>query len=697
MNQDFFSPQTHGFVRVAVATPTVTVAEPQRNCVELIRIARNADAQGCAITLFPELSLSAYTNDDLFFQSALLDSVLQAIESVRHASEDLSGVLIAGAPLRHRHRLYNTAVVFHRGRVLGVVPKVYIPNYGEFYEKRYFSSGQAIRGETMELGQQDVPFGCDLLFKASDQPSVVLALEVCEDLWAPVPPSTYSTMAGATIVANPSASNITVGKAQHRRAYLRSHSARCLCAYLYAGAGAGESTTDLAWDGHSMIFESGELLAENSRFSAHDQLRIADVDTDLLQQQRLRVSSFKDCAEYTDTPSPSRVIQFQISYQTQIASGLHRPLSRWPFLATSRSAMRIECDEVFEIQVQGLVTRLKSSAIEKVVVGVSGGLDSTLALLVCAKAMDVMGRPREGVLAYTLPGYATSRQTLKSAWALMRSLGVSAGEIDICDVSDVTLRDIAHPAANGARDYDVTYENVQAGARTAYLFRLANAHQAIVVGTGDLSELALGWCTYGVGDQMAHYNVNSSIPKTLVQQLLFHSASEDRFGPEVSSVLHTILAIEISPELVPGDGDAPAQRTEQLIGPYELHDFFLYYIVRFGFHPSKVAYLAWQAWNGSHDHGDTPARSVHKIYSLLEIRRWLRVFVQRFVGGSQFKRSAMPNGPKVTAGCSLSPRGCWRAPSDASATVWLRELDDKVPACDGSIVSESRKEPTHVV
>jgi NAD+ synthase (glutamine-hydrolysing) len=507
-------------------------------------------------------------------------------------------------------------------------------------------------------------------------------VEVCEDLWVPVPPSTWAALAGATVLANLSASNITIGKAEYRKNLCAGQSAKCVAAYLYTAAGPGESSTDLAWDGHALIYENGELLQESERFAARPQVILADVDLDRLRQDRMRLSSFHDAAlDYRDRLAALRRIPLQLEIPAA-ADRLLRTVPRFPFVPADPATRDQRCYEAYSIQVQGLAQRLRATGIERAVIGISGGLDSTQALLVTVGAMDLLGRSRDRVLAYTMPGFATSARTLANARRLMQALGVRSGEIDIRPSCLQMLRDIGHPFAEGHPVYDVTFENVQAGERTSHLFRLANQHGALVVGTGDLSELALGWCTYGVGDQMSHYNVNASVPKTLIRHLIRWLIAARRVDAETAAVLADILATPVSPELVPpGGATQPTQRTEDVIGPFELQDFNLYFTTRFGFRPSKVAYLAWQAW-GDASRGVWPdfiPESERHAYDLATIRRWLEVFLVRFFQQSQFKRSAMPNAPKVGSGGSLSPRGDWRAPSDAGADVWLEELRRNVP------------------
>lgn len=672
----FLNLYRHGMARVAVATPRVHLAEPAANAARIAALCRRADAEGAVLLLLPELSLSAYAIDDLLHQGALLDAVEAALAGLAAETAGLRPVLLVGAPLRVEGRLHNCAVVLHRGRVLGAVPKSHLPNYREFYEARHFAPAAAAVADTVRLGGRPVPFGTDLLFEAEDLPGFCLGIEICEDVWVPIPPSARAAMAGATVIANLSASNATVGKADWRHALASVTSGRQICAYLYSAAGRGESTTDLAWDGQAMIYENGALLAETERFAAQETLVLADIDLERLTAERLRTGSFADCARENPPGRPFRRIALRLDPPAGDL-GLRRAVSRFPFVPDDAARLDALCAEAYAIQTEGLRQRLGASGIGKVVIGVSGGLDSTQALLVAVQAMEALGRPRSDVLAYTLPAFATSARTKTNAWALMRALGVTAAEVDMTPACRQMLRDLGHPAADGAPVYDVTFENVQAGARTSFLFRVANHENGLVLGTGDLSELALGWATYGVGDQMSHYAVNASVPKTLIQHLLRWVAARGLFGDAVSATLRDILATDISPELVPGQGAEPAQRTEDFIGPYALQDFSLYYLTRFGLRPSKVLYLAWHAWHDAEAGAWPPGieGAARRAYDFATMERWLRVFLHRFFATSQFKRTAIPNGPKISSGGSLSPRGDWRAPSDSSAAVWLAELD----------------------
>ena len=673
----FLNPFAHGFARVAVAVPRLRVADPAFNGAESVALLEQAAAQGAVVVAFPELGLAAYTCDDLFHQRALLEGCEEALATIAAASRRLGVVAIVGMPLRVDHRLFNCAVVVHAGRVLGVVPKTYLPNYGEFYEARQFNSaGTALSREVRLLGS-DVPFGADMLFKATNLPLLTIHCEICEDVWVPIPPSSYAALAGATVLVNLSASNITIGKSDYRHRLVSVQSARCLAAYLYSSAGLGESTTDLGWDGQALIYESGDLLAQSERFVAGSHFISADVDLDRVSRERMRQNSFGDSVEnHKARLQAFRTIGFELTIPEAPAQPLQRRLERFPYVPADTTHRDERCSEVYSIQVQALVQRLSATGIAKVVIGVSGGLDSTHALLVCARAMDVLGLPRANILAYTMPGFATSERTLAQARRLMTAVRCTAQEIDIRPSCKQMLDDIGHPYARGETLYDVTFENVQAGERTSHLFRLANLHGALVAGTGDLSELALGWSTYGVGDHMSHYNVNASVPKTLIKHLVRWVAQSGSVAAGDDDVLDDILATEISPELVPaGVAEQPGQSSEASVGPYELQDFHLYYVLRYGFLPTKVAFLAYTAWHdrtrGEWPDGPDVAR--HQ-YSLAEIKKHLGTFLYRFFKTSQFKRSCVPNAPKVGSGGSLSPRGDWRAPSDSEATVWLAEL-----------------------
>ena len=678
---DFFSAYRHGFARVAACTHRTVLANPAANAESVLRIARSCHDDGVAVAVFPELTLSGYSIEDILLQDSLLDAVESALAELVVESADLLPVLVVGAPLRHLHRIYNTAVVIHRGAILGVAVKSYLPTYREFYERRQSAPGDDMRGTIRLLGA-DIPFGPDLLFDATDVPGLVLHVEICEDMFVPVPPSALAALAGATVLANLSGSPITIGRADDRKLLARSASARCLAAYIYSAAGEGESSTDLAWDGQTMIYENGRLLAESQRFPSGERRSVADVDLDLLRAERLRMGTFDDNRRHHQGDLESfRRIGFHLDPPGG-EIGLHREVERFPFVPSDRVRLEQDSYEGYNIQVSGLEQRLRALKYPKVVIGVSGGLDSTHALIVAAKAMDREGRPRSDILAFTLPGFATGERTRNNAIRLSQALGVTFEELDIRDTAKLMLSEIGHPFGRGEAVYDVTFENVQAGLRTDYLFRIANQRGGIVLGTGDLSELALGWSTYGVGDQMSHYNVNGGVPKTLIQHLIRWVISSRQFDDEVGLILQSVLDTEITPELVPTEAGEEVQSSEAKVGPYALQDFNLFWVLRYGFRPSKIAFLAWHAWNDPASGNWPPGFPAGKrpAYSLAEIRHWLGVFAQRFYSFSQFKRSALPNGPKVSGGGSLSPRGDWRAPSDMAATVWLDEIEREIPS-----------------
>ena len=684
---DFYSAYDQGFARVAACTIPVAIADPAANARTVLEQARACHEDGVAVAVFPELSLCGYAIDDLVLQDTLLTGVQDAIATVVEGSTDLMTMIVVGAPLVHGTRVLNCAVIIHRGRVLGVAPKSYLPTYREFYERRWFASGDDRRGSTITIDGTGavVPFGPDLIFTAADLPGLKLHVEVCEDMWVPIPPSAEASLAGATVLANLSGSPITVSRAEDRRLLVRSASARCSAAYVFAAAGQGESTTDLSWDGQTMVYECGELLAETERFPDGPRRAVTDVDLDRIRQERMRQGTFDDNRRtYDDRIREFRTVSFELKPPTGDI-GLRRKVDRFPFVPDDPERLALDCYEAYNIQVSGLEQRLHAIGQPKVVIGVSGGLDSTHALIVAAKAMDRLGRPRSDIHAFTLPGFATGETTKSYATRLAGSLGVTFEEIDIRPAARQMLEDLEHPYADGEEVYDVTFENVQAGLRTDYLFRLANHRGGIVLGTGDLSELALGWCTYGVGDQMSHYTVNSGVPKTLVQHLIRWVIDSGQFAghdghSDTNKVLLEILEQEITPELVPTkEGDKP-QATEDSVGPYSLQDFTLHAVLRHGMRPSRIAFLAWHAWRDI-DAGEWPTgfpEERRQAYDLETIRQWLVVFVERFFA-SQFKRSALPNGPKVSSGGTMSPRGDWRMPSDAAPTAWLAEIEANVP------------------
>ncbi len=676
----FRSPYRHGFIRVAGCVPMTAVADPGRNAAETIALLERGHAEGVALMTFPELGLSAYSIDDLFHQEALLDAVEAGLASLVEASRKLRPAFVVGAPLRGESRLYNCAVVIQGGTILGVVPKTYLPNYREYYERRWFASGLGVTGRTLKLAGQTAPFGTDLLFDIEmlGKAAATFAVEICEDVWTPEPPSTAAAMAGAEILLNLSASNIVIGKARERQLLCASQSLRCQAAYVYSAAGPGESTTDNAWDGQAAVFELGAQLVESQRFPTASTLAVADIDVLRLRQERRRTVTFGDAA-VSRPRTPFRRIAVEIAPPEGVLD-LARPLERFPFVPSDSARLAEECHEAYNIQVQGLAQRLKSTRLEKLIIGVSGGLDSTQALLVAAKVMDSLGLPRTNVLAWTLPGFATSEGARANAWRLMTALGVTAAELDIRPTAMTMLKAMGHPFASGQPVHDITFENVQAGLRTDYLFRLANQHGGLVVGTGDLSELALGWCTYGVGDHMSHYNPNGSVSKTLIQHLIRFVAGSGEVDENTAEVLRDVLASEISPELIPASHSGETQSTEAFVGPYALQDFNLHYLARYGFPPSRIAYLSFEAW-GPHSTRAWPAgipAKDRKTHDLPVIKTWLRLFLTRFFA-NQFKRSAVPNGPKISSGGALSPRGDWRMPSDARVDAWIAELDANTP------------------
>ncbi|MFT3660033.1 MAG: NAD(+) synthase [Gordonia sp. (in: high G+C Gram-positive bacteria)] len=668
---------SHGFARISAAVPLLALADPRRNAERTVELIRRAHDAGSAVVAFPELGLCGYSVDDLVQQDALLDAVREALEEVTADTAGLRPLVAVGAPLRVDDALFNCAVLIQNGQILGVTPKSYLPNYREFYEQRYFAAARDAVVDTIVLGGREVPFGPDLIFTATDLPGLRVHAEVCEDGWVPIPPSTWASLAGATVLLNLSGSPVTIGKEGYREALVTGTSARCVAAQVYVASGFGESTTDLAWDGDALIAENGTLLQRSEAFSMEAQTITADVDLDRLRQERARMISLRDqVGDHAERARRFRRIEFTLGGLDEPDSDLRRLVPRFPFVPASDADRERRCREVMNIQVQGLAQRLRATGLERIVIGVSGGLDSTLALLVAVETFDRLGLPRTDILAYTMPGFATGTATLARSHVLMDSLGVTGTELDIRPSCLQMLTDLGHPFADGEPVYDVTFENVQAGERTSHLFRLANQRGGIVLGTGDLSELALGWCTYGVGDQMSHYNVNGSVPKSLIQHQIRWMISAGSYRDDTTAALREILDDVISPELVPAGADGAVQSTEDAVGPYELHDFFLYHLTRFGYRPSKIAYLAEQAWR-DRSTGLWPAMmsdDERHEYDAATIRHWLEVFLKRFMS-SQFKRTAMPNGPKIGSGGSLSPRGDWRAPSDAPSTAWLDALD----------------------
>ena len=706
----FRSAYDQGFARVAAVTLPVVLADPAANAQAIIEQVRVLSDRGVALAVFPELSLTGYSIDDLVLADVLLADVLSAIETIRAASAELLPAIVVGAPLREGDRLYNCAVVIVGGEVRGVIPKAYLPNYREFYDKRYFADGAATDASWIDLpgvrcGRDDgsdapdtsAAFGIDLLFKVEDVEDLTFHVEVCEDMWVPVPPSSLAALAGATVLVNLSGSPITVGRAEDRELLARASSSRNLAAYVYAAAGQGESSTDLAWDGQTFVYENGTLLGQTERFPDGPRATVVDVDLEGLAGERLRQGSFADnrlrmgvgSDGFADSLNPRSPVLRTVILERGALSvprtdiGLERSVDRFPFVPDDPERLAQDCYEAYNIQVAALVQRLGAIGRPKIVIGVSGGLDSTHALIVAARAVDRLGLGRDHIQAITMPGFATSAGTKKNALALATALGCHVEELDIRPLAEQMLAVMKHPYGLGERGrevYDVTFENVQAGLRTDLLFRIAGQRRGIVLGTGDLSELALGWCTFGVGDQMAHYGVNAGIPKTLIQHLIRWVASEGLFGEEVGRVLLSILGTEISPELVPaGDGE-PIQSTQAMIGPYALQDFTLWHVLRRGARPSRIAFLAEKAWSDA-EAGSWPAGLPEEekvAYDLATIRAWELLFFKRFFA-NQFKRSTLPNGPKVVSGGSLSPRGDWRMPSDCGSGPWIAELERNVP------------------
>ncbi len=677
----FFDCHRHGFVRVATATPVTRTADVAYNTQGVLAEAHKAHDANVDLVVFPELTLSSYAIDDLILQHAVIERVEAAIAEVVAASADLSPVLVVGAPLKRGDKLYNCAVVIAHGQILGVVPKSFLPNYREFYEKRYFAHGRGCTDLWMALAGEEVPFGTDLIFTAANLPGFRFGVEICEDFWAPVPPGVQAAMAGALILCNLSASPVTIGRADDRHLHCRSLAARAISAYVYSASGYGESTTDLAWDGQGVVYEMSTLLAQSQRFDRSGELTMVDIDTERLAAERMRNQTFADAAEFAGNPAESyRKVVFEHAHAAGDI-GLIRPVARFPFVPDRPEKLDEDCYEAFNIQVDALMRRIESTRAKSLIIGISGGLDSTHALIVAAKACDRLGMPRTAIRGYTMPGFGTSDRTKDNAHRLMQAMDITAGEIDIRPAATKMLADIGHPFADGEPVHDVTFENVQAGLRTDYLFRLAGQNGGFVVGTGDLSELALGWCTYGVGDHMSHYGVNAGVPKTLIQYLIRWAIRTEQFTEASGKVLADVLDTEISPELVPPGADGAMQSTQSIVGPYEMSDFFIHHITRFGQRPSKVAFLAWHAWKET-GQGMWPAGfpdGEKNAYDLATIAGWLDKFCARFFGFSQFKRSALPNGPKVSSAGALSPRGDWRAPSDAVATVWREELRRGLP------------------
>jgi NAD+ synthase (glutamine-hydrolysing) len=662
----------HGFLRVAAAVPALRVADCAYNAERILGILARAESESLAVVVFPELCLTGYTCADLFHQPTLQRAALAALEHVTRASDAaFSGVAILGLPLAVDDQLFNCAAVLHRGRLLGVVPKSFIPNYKEFYERRWFAAAATARSARVVLNGTEVPFGTQQLFEGTDVEGLILGVEICEDLWVPIPPSSFQALAGATVLVNLSASNEIIGKAAYRRQLVASQAGRCVAAYVYTSCGVWESTTDVVFGGHCLIAENGVVLAESERFRREETLLCADVDLERLRIERMRTNSFGDAQVYLDLDRAFQRVPFTLGV-TAPPPGLLRPVEAHPFVPSGQGQLRERCQDIFHTQVAGLARRLDHIGKPSVALGISGGLDSTLALLVACKTFDLLGVARRRVQAFTMPGFGTTFRTRANALALMQHLGVTSTEIDIRALCLEEMRALGHRPFGIPLDglsvedlaarlqrlpsdgrQDLVFENVQARMRTSLLM-----NAGFVIGTGDVSELALGWCTYN-GDHISMYNPNVSIPKTLVK-FLVRWAGENEFEGDARRVLLDIVATEISPELLPCGADGQVvQSTEETIGPYELHDFFLFHFLRYGAPPEKILYLAGHA-------------QFDRSYTAAELRHWLRVFVKRFFA-NQFKRSCLPDGPKVGS-VSLSPRGDWRMPSDGEATAWLQWL-----------------------
>lgn len=641
----------YGFIRVGAAVPKCKLADCIYNKDKLIQLMQKAAEKQIQVLVFPELSITTYTCGDLFFQFSLLESAQKGLSDIVSASQSIDVFTVVGLPIAADNQIFNCAVAIYRGKILGVVPKTFLPNYGEFYEKRWFSSASELISKEITLCGQKVPIGADLLFTAEQIPYCKIGVELCEDLWSPIPPSSYQAVAGATILLNPSASNELATKYDYRKKLISQQSSRCIGAYVYASSGVGESTQDMVFSGHGIIYENGSLLAESKRFLRESQIIYADVDLELLANDRRKNSSFMDC----QIPLPSyREITFSMKAQSVIEQ-LERVIKPNPFVPDTNAFLDQRCQDIFNIQVVGLARRIEHTQVKSIVVGISGGLDSTLALLVAVKACDYLKFSRNHVIGITMPGFGTTDRTYRNALSLMEALGVQIREISIQKAALQHFEDIGHDVSI----HDVTYENTQARERTQILMDIANKENGLVVGTGDLSELALGWATYN-GDHMSMYGVNAGVPKTLVRILVQWVAQYGSLSQVAKDILSDVLDTPVSPELLPPDEKGNInQKTEEIVGPYQLHDFFLYYVVRFGFSPSKILFLAEQAFAGEYDKAT--------------LLKWLKNFYRRFFS-QQFKRSCLPDGPKVGT-ISLSPRGDWRMPTDAFYRIWMEELE----------------------
>lgn len=640
----------HGFIKAAAITPNILVGDIEFNTNQIIKDMKAANDTGAKLAVFPELCLTGYTCNDLFLQDILLENVFRGLKSILKESADMDMVTLVGFPFFKQNSLYNVAAVIYSGKILGIVPKQNIPNYSEFYEARHFAK-PAILNETIqipELGElgNHIPFGTNLLFKADNFPEFVLGIDICEDLWMPVPPSCGHALAGATIIANLSASDETTGKDLYRRELIRNQSARLVSGYIYADAGEGESSTDLVFSAHNLIAENGILLKEAPRFS--NEIIYSEIDLGKLISERRRMSTFESI-----TPDSAGYQTITFHFQKINDTILTRNFTQTPFVPQNKTDRDRRCDEILSIQAMGLKKRLTHTHCNSAVIGISGGLDSTLALLVTTKAFDMAGLDRSGILSVTMPCFGTTDRTYQNACELTKILGATLKEVPIHEAVNMHFQDIGHDNSL----HDITYENAQARQRTLVLMDLANQTNGMVIGTGDMSELALGWATYN-GDHMSMYGVNCSVPKTLVRYLVLYYA-ETTSDKKLHNILMDVLDTPVSPELLPPENGKISQKTEDIVGPYELHDFYLYYLMRFGFTPSKIYRLAVYAFSGTYDEAT--------------IYKWLQTFYRRFFS-QQFKRSCLPDGPKVGS-VALSPRGDWRMPSDASVNLWMKDLE----------------------
>ena len=643
----------YGYVRVGAAVPRLKLADCTYNKEQIVTMAKEAAVKGIRVLTFPELCITGYTCADLFMQRPLLVAAEKTIKAIASETADLNVFIVVGAPVPLDSQAFNCAVAIYKGEILGMVPKTHLPNYSEFAEERWFSSADDILVDRIRYAGQEVPIGSDLLFAAAGIPDLKIGIEICEDLWVPIPPSSYQALYGATLLLNLSASNELSGKAHYRRRMVAQHSSSCMASYVYVSAGIGESTQDAVFGGHSLICENGEIFAETERFAQNNQLIYADIDLDILTNERRRHTTFLSHLQKAEMHRMYRLITFDME-EPESLEHWNRPLTSAPFHPAADEVDE-HCKDIFSIQTAGLARRMEHTHSDSLVIGISGGLDSTLALLVCVKACDFLGIDRSHVLGVTMPGFGTTDRTYQNALTLMKSLGITMKEIPIRDAVTQHFKDIEHDMSL----HNVTYENAQARERTQILMDLANKHNGLVVGTGDLSELALGWATYN-GDHMSMYGVNGGIPKTLIRVLVNWVATNGEVDAAASAALLDVLDTPISPELLPPDASGNInQKTEDLVGPYELHDFFLYHILHNAYRPAKVLWLAEKAFAGEYDRET--------------LLKWLKNFYRRFFI-QQFKRSCLPDGPKVGE-ISLSPRGDWRMPTDAFSRVWMDEVE----------------------